>query len=948
MEPMPSLAGLLQRAANPAAAERALDRFLQAAGAATLARLRAHPRQLQPLLVIFGHSQFLAEALIQNPELADWLEQARQQDRILQPEELAADLAEQAAPARPEERPLTLVRWKKRELLRIALRDLTGQATLAETTLELSNLADALLARAYSWAWNDLVARFGTPMAGEEASREVAGLAILGLGKLGGEELNYSSDIDLMFLYSAEGRTDGHGAAGPTSNREFFVRLAQETVRHVSTPTAEGMAYRVDLRLRPAGREGEIALPREQALAYYRREARPWELQMLIKARPCAGQRELGKAFLTELTECIYPPLAGAEVIAAVRETRERVRERLHGDRSRRRRSADLDVKLDRGGIRDIEFLTQGVQRRFGGRDPWLRAANTLQALQRLHDKGHLDGQQFQALSSAYSLLRHVEHRLQLRLGQQTHVVPSEPEALRMLAQGMRRALRFDQSQPTNGAADEPWLLAELQRAMNQVAALFEELLPAPAAGGGEFRLRSDLPVHGASPARRLDHLRRQLAPQLSPRGRHQWERLLASLAGHEQAAESFGRWPTAVLDRLVAILNTSEFLVDALALRPQGWECLLDPLPPPDERQLPLLPGEGAGPGAALASQVLGAGESLGERMRRLRLLYQGRLCQYVAGELAAPGAIRPTLRRLTDWAEAAIQGALLVAAEARKADPRRIAVLALGRLGMREFDLLSDADLVFVAEPENLDSATQVATTMLEVLTSYTQEGIVFPVDARLRPEGTQGELVHTPNGLREYFYARANAWEAASYLKLRAVAGHRGLADTVASRIRQAIACRFSDWRMYRTELGAMRSRIEHEQRPGQGPFKTGPGGSFDFDFILSSIALESGLADLTCQDLATAFHSLAEHDRGFLPPPLARELSRLAGQLRAADHVLRIVTGKAPRGTALADAAANPAARLWAGMMRQPLAGETFAAAVDAALRRVREIYDHVMR
>src|SRR5690348_3039726 len=153
MEPMPSLAGLLQRAANPAAAERALDRFLQAAGAATLARLRAHPRQLQPLLVIFGHSQFLAEALIQNPELADWLEQARQQDRILQPEELAADLAEQAAPARPEERPLTLVRWKKRELLRIALRDLTGQATLAETTLELSNLADALLARAYSWAW---------------------------------------------------------------------------------------------------------------------------------------------------------------------------------------------------------------------------------------------------------------------------------------------------------------------------------------------------------------------------------------------------------------------------------------------------------------------------------------------------------------------------------------------------------------------------------------------------------------------------------------------------------------------------------------------------------------------------------------------------------------------------------------------------------------------------
>ncbi|HZT72618.1 MAG TPA: hypothetical protein VE996_03115 [Terriglobales bacterium] len=925
MEASVPIADLLARAANPAAAAHALDRLLDAADAATAGRIRAQPRLIQSLLVIFSHSQFLSEALIQNPDMVDWLERARRQDRVLQPEELAAELAEAAAAAPPEERALALMRWKKRELLRIALRDLSGQATLGETTLELSNLADAALAQAYAWSWNDLVARFGTP---------AAGMVILGLGKLGGEELNYSSDIDLMFLYTGEGQTDGAGSAGPTSNREFFIRLAQATVRYLSTPTDEGMAYRVDLRLRPAGREGELALPLARALAYYRDEARPWELQMLIKARPCAGLLKQGKIFRAQLADRIYPARGGAEAVAAVRATRELI------EAHHRRRARDgINVKLDPGGIRDIEFITQGMQRRFGGGDGWLRASNTLQALQRLHDKRHLSGRQFQTLSSAYILLRQVEHRLQLRLGQQTHFLPAEPEAARPIARGLRVVPEGQ------GGDDAEWLQARLKQAMGQVAALFEELLPLPAApGSGAFQLAGEDAASEASGSRRLAEYRRAIAPRLTPRGRRQLERLLVSLAGRDRAAALFGRWPEEMNARLAVFLNTSEFLIDSLSMHPGGWECLLEPMPALDERQLLLIPEEQNGAAAALAAAVLRGASDWAGRMRALRRYYHSRLCRYVAGEVLTPTGVRAALHRLTAWAEAAIAAALQIAAHAGDVPP--LAVLALGRLGTREFELFSDADLLFVAREADQPHAAKLAAAIIEILASYTQEGSVFPVDARLRPEGSQGELVHTPARLADYFRQRAGLWEAVSYLKLRPIAGDLELARSAAAEIRGAIAARFGGADP-RAELRAMRARLEREPRSEPRPLKTGPGGSYDFDFILSTIALGTGRLSRERGDTASEFARWAQAAAAELPAARALELSGLAAQLRAADHVIRIVTGKPARSISLPAAAAEPAGLLWSAMTGRRIEPAAFTAELEAVLERTRELYRDVM-
>ncbi|HVA63037.1 MAG TPA: hypothetical protein VNF74_04875, partial [Terriglobales bacterium] len=379
-------AELVRRAPDPEAAEAGLQRLWAAAPAGVRGELAEDAGLLRALLTLLASSEFLTEALIQSPELVHWLARERREGRGRPREAWSAALGADMTGLGVEERRGGLIRFKRREYLRIALRDLEGQASLAETTQELSYLADAMLQQAYVWAWNDLAERFGTP---QQSGGGGAELAVLGLGKLGGEELNYSSDIDLMFLYSAEGETAGGGRS--TSNHEFFTRLAQAITGYVSAVTREGPAYRVDLRLRPGGREGEVALALGQATAYYRRQARDWELQMLIRARPCAGSRRLAENFLEAVAARVYPQAPEAAALAeGVRGSRQRISAQLDRHRALRRRGPGTDVKLEAGGIRDIEFLAQYLQRLHGGAEPWVRSGNTLIAMQRLLDKGWL------------------------------------------------------------------------------------------------------------------------------------------------------------------------------------------------------------------------------------------------------------------------------------------------------------------------------------------------------------------------------------------------------------------------------------------------------------------------------------------------------------------------------------------------------------------------------
>src|SRR5260370_24132100 len=302
---------------------------------------------------------------------------------------------------------LGLAIFRRRQILRILVRDVLGFGALSEITEELSNLADGVLDVSYNIIRAELISKHGTPRFVDETGvlRE-CGMAVIALGKLGGGELNYSSDIDLMFVYGGNGETDG---AAPVSNKEFYKKVANQYTELLSTHTSEGLCYRMDLRLRPDGSLGEICISLDGARQYYRTRARDWELQMLIKARVAAGDEETGRQLSAFVWPPAYSPQLRLSAIEAVSETRERIGEKLNRRRGSR---AALDVKLAPGGIRDVEFLVQCLQRLHRGRVPWVRHAATMLALSRLNDKDLLSGAEYSRLASAYQFLRNIEHRL--------------------------------------------------------------------------------------------------------------------------------------------------------------------------------------------------------------------------------------------------------------------------------------------------------------------------------------------------------------------------------------------------------------------------------------------------------------------------------------------------------------------------------------------------------
>ena len=291
-----------------------------------------------------------------------------------------------------------LARFKRREYLRITLRDVLNLASLAETSLELSDLADVLIERALRLSAQHLENMYGVPQwsdasGNSQGQLQPARMTVISLGKLGGQELNYSSDIDLMFLYNHDGTTAG-GAAGTISNLEYFVRLAQTILKLLTEATPEGAVFRVDMRLRPEGQLGDLAVSLDSALDYYRTRAREWELQMLIKARVSAGEVSTGETFLREVHPLIFRQEFHLAAVEAVLNAREEITRSLRrGNSQGEDYGAAWNVKLTPGGIRDIEFLAQCLQRVHGGRDPWLTSrgsGSTLVALQHLHDKGYL------------------------------------------------------------------------------------------------------------------------------------------------------------------------------------------------------------------------------------------------------------------------------------------------------------------------------------------------------------------------------------------------------------------------------------------------------------------------------------------------------------------------------------------------------------------------------
>ena len=853
--------------------------------------LEKHPFLLHYAMVVFGYSFWLGETLIHNPDLFQGFVRDKSLDRTHAREEFQESFARFRSRSFETDTAALLARFKKREYVRIMLRDVLGIATLAETTAELSSLADVLIEEALRESHSQLQRRFGTPQELDKEGRTVdSRFAVLSLGKLGGNELNYSSDIDLLYLY--DGGKDPEGAE--VSNREYFIRLAQQTTELLSRHTREGPVFRIDLRLRPQGGEGEPAVPLPHAIHYYSQVAHDWELQAMIKARPSAGDMQLAREFLRAVQPFVYQEDLNFIAIETALQTREKMGTRRRQRALKQPGEGAIDVKLDRGGIRDIEFLVQCLQRVYGGSESWLRSRGTMFALQKLHDKEHIGGKDFHNLTSAYEFLRNLEHRLQLLHGQQTHRLPRSRAELQSLARSLTR-------EGTAALGPEEFL-AHVRRRMAAVAEIYQRTIHQEQSqqhrgDKAEFELKPEIPV---TPENSYSLVMQRLAidspqlreiagrPELSQHARRNLERFLSSAGTTSERYGAVLHSANAV-ERALDIFEFSEYLTDILVRHP---------------REVSLLERIGEGPteeGAELFSDgprnadatpdpvfLYLAQEKVdrSEAMCILRQHYRQRMFVSGARDLFQVRDVFEGLSDNTAAADAAIQAALAMATA-----PTGFAVMGLGRLGAREFDLLSDADVLFVCdECCNNQQMRRAAELMMEALTAYTRDGTVFPVDARLRPHGREGELIVTPAQLAAYFEDEAKPWEALTYLKLRHVAGEAEIAERALQAVQEGIR-QVAAQPNFCAELSAVRTKVERSET---GPnIKTGPGGTYDLDYLAGSLQARHQLCPVG--NLRDRLQLLREH--GLLDPSEFEILSEGALFLRTLEHVVRLVTGRA---------------------------------------------------
>jgi glutamate-ammonia-ligase adenylyltransferase len=426
---LPILGRLLPRCPDPDMALNNLERFLaNPAGARQLtALLESRARTLETLLQLFSTSQFISDQLVLNPDYLDMV-RLPLRDSPSRAEMLRQLQADAAAAFEDSALLRVFRRFRQRQVIRIGTNDIIRDRPLEEVTRDLSRVADTSLEAALATAIQHIRSRFGEP---HTSAGQPARCVILAFGKLGGKELNYSSDIDLMFLYDDEGETRGR-RINSIANSEFYARVVTEVVRLLSAHTDFGQAYRIDLRLRPEGHRGPLARSLASTLAYYDTLARTWERQALIKLRPVAGDLRLGDDFLKAIEPFVYRKYLSFAEINEIKAIKRRI-EHKTGQAG----ETDTEVKTGRGGIRDVEFAIQFLQLLNGGDLPRVRQRNTLKAMQALEEAGCLTDQEYQILDTTYRFLRKTEHRLQLMFDLQTHRLPDGQDELRKLARRM-------------------------------------------------------------------------------------------------------------------------------------------------------------------------------------------------------------------------------------------------------------------------------------------------------------------------------------------------------------------------------------------------------------------------------------------------------------------------------------------------------------------------------
>ena len=808
---------------------------------------------------------------------------------------LASELGrELAGVADDEARSVVLARFKHRHWLRILLGESCGVLGFAAIVGELSDVTDALADAAVRLARDKVATRGPVPA-----------FSVLGMGKLGARELNYSSDIDLIFIYEPdEDRDASHAQAR---------RLGEQVIRWLEGGDGERL-FRVDMRLRPEGERGELALSLRESIDYYWSAGRPWERQAMLKARPIAGDIALGDRLVAELQPWIFPADPRWEEMQESRLMRRRIEERAN----------ESDVKTGAGGIRDIEFLAQHFQLRHGGRMPELRLRATAPALRALADRGLLPRADAAELEQHLITLRTIEHRLQCWEDRQEHAVPADAAARTALAWrcgfvGDQALARFDAHLASvRGRVRELAALHYLERTPDEDAAL-ALLIQGEASAGLSERVLSG---HGFSDVTAAAQLLRGLASepffilararterallQLLPdmlrsiaaspdpdRTLANVGRIVGAVGGRAVFFELLAARP-AVLRLFVAFAGFSDLVVDLIERHPGLPDEVADALARPPPRAV------------VLHAEARALIRGLDEPGPPLGFVRARELAVAAALDLQGDGTVN-IAERLSLLAEVLVT-ALLGRAISDKAKawgipeeggrPTRFCVIALGKLGGREMSWGSDCDVLFVADPggtcpRNGRDGDTFWERIAQDLCRTMQEAGLGEVDARLRPWGEQGPLVATLPALETYWSQPREMWERMAHVRATRLAGDPSLADeAIALLRRQALSAPLPADAL--AQVASMRRRLE-QSVAGEDHLKRGAGGYVDAEFIAQALMLGRPANDLPDPPSTAACLRLLA-SRGALPAQAALDLCDGLAALRRIENRLRLADGR----------------------------------------------------
>jgi glutamate-ammonia-ligase adenylyltransferase len=752
--------------------------------------------------------------------------------------------------------------------------------------------------------------------------------------------------------------------------------VANRVVQIIGSSAGEGAVYRIDLRLRPYGRDGDTVWETNMAADYYRTKAHNWERQALIRARAAAGSSTVVARFLDLVRDVVFHKEALGTAVADVRKAKEKI------DREAARASGGFNVKLGRGGIREIEFIAQALQLAHGGREPWVRSAQTLIVLARLAEKGYLSEQERTRLSSAYTFLRTVEHRLQMELGVQTHRLPIAGERLELLARRSgynrhaepaaaflldleahtaavravyNRVFADDQPEARGAARDaenrEQHPDDETERLINHASAAVNKLLAAHGEQDSDTRVKAA--IAAALPV--------ALEPLRSLRNLMAWADSLAtyeSASSPETRAILSGARLRETVERLIAVLS-SPYLAHILLSRPALARTLIES-------------SEAVGSNFfQVMSEAVKHASDISSKTDALRRAWYRAVVEIGYRDMSGAADLRFQISNLksqidprplsaalqTALAEAALRFGVTIALESLGVSEDQVArfpfsVMGLGRLGHAGMDYGSDLDLLIVFDDSSTSAESGFASPsefyarltaqLVKVLSSITREGFLYRIDLRLRPDGQSGPLAQGLSGLLSYLKERASAWEHSAYLKAREVAGDLEFGARARRAICETIFDSAGANASLGEELSAMRARLEKEKaREARANIKWGRGGMTDVYFITRYLQLRDRIDYPPERGTSSLIKHLGE--RGALREEQAETLFEGYYFLRRLDHWMRLLLDRP--GPVL------PASQVALGAIARALALDR-AEAVECELEhqtaRIREVYDQVFK